>query len=250
MADSETTETLSALVLDRSTRVGNSKGLDGRGRVHVKVSNETTEPIPVLVQAQAIQVQTQLEGVFDAVTNTNPDNTGIIIHTRAAIPGDTEQVKRVTGIQGTAPNTVHAMDVSLHDENGNPYTITNPLPTNVIIGSGGSAGVAFFVDAPNITVIIGTIQTLLTTTVPALKKRALVRLDVSCRLNGRWFLEVDSVTIAAGNTGAANMNPIFEWKAFRTVAAASVITVKFDSFTGQPPGAKIDAYLQTSDFPE
>lgn len=38
-----------ALIMDRSPPLGNSEGDDGRGRLHVKVSNKATEPIPVAV---------------------------------------------------------------------------------------------------------------------------------------------------------------------------------------------------------
>lgn len=38
---------VASLIMDRSYPVGNSKGDDNRGRLHVKVSNKTTEAIPV-----------------------------------------------------------------------------------------------------------------------------------------------------------------------------------------------------------
>ena len=38
-----------ALIMDRSKAIGNSEGLDDRGRLHVKVSNKDSEPIPVIL---------------------------------------------------------------------------------------------------------------------------------------------------------------------------------------------------------
>lgn len=43
------TPTHSSLVMDRSSEIGNSPGDDDRGRLHVKVSNKQTEPIPVTI---------------------------------------------------------------------------------------------------------------------------------------------------------------------------------------------------------
>ena len=45
----DTTPVMSALHMDRSKPLGNSEGLDDRGRLHVKIGNMDTEPIPVNV---------------------------------------------------------------------------------------------------------------------------------------------------------------------------------------------------------
>lgn len=49
MADVVNEPTISALTLDRSLPVGDSPCDDGRGRLHVRVCNKATEPIPVTV---------------------------------------------------------------------------------------------------------------------------------------------------------------------------------------------------------
>lgn len=69
-----------------------------------------------------------LDGDYDASNNSNPSSAAPILHDRVAAPDKTDQNFRPTGVQGTVDNTVHAADVSLHDQNGNPYTISNPLP--------------------------------------------------------------------------------------------------------------------------
>lgn len=38
---------LAGLVMDRSKPIGNSEGADDRGRIHTKISNKDTEPIPI-----------------------------------------------------------------------------------------------------------------------------------------------------------------------------------------------------------
>lgn len=84
--------------------------------------DETGNPInnsnPLAVDlVSPVVVDVQLEGIYDAGTNPNPDNTGIIMHTRAASPSDVEQIQRTTAaVIGTVAAAdlakVHAIDVN------------------------------------------------------------------------------------------------------------------------------------------
>lgn len=64
--------------------------------------------------ANALSVD--LDGVYDVGTNPTPDNVGLIAHSRAATPGDAEQLFRSTG--GAASSdavvaaNVHGLDVN------------------------------------------------------------------------------------------------------------------------------------------
>jgi hypothetical protein len=56
-----------------------------------------------------------VDGVYDGVTNINPDNVGLIVHTRAASLADAEQTFRTSGggVGATiAPANVHAIDAA------------------------------------------------------------------------------------------------------------------------------------------
>jgi len=78
-----------------STTVGGKEALD------VNVANALT---------------VDLDGVYDVSTNPTPDNVGLIAHSRAATPGDAEQLFRSTG--GAASSdavvaaNVHGLDVN------------------------------------------------------------------------------------------------------------------------------------------
>lgn len=76
------------------------------------------------------------DGLYDAANNTVPGNVGLIASQRAAVPADTDQIQRLTAIQGTALNTVHALDVSMHDENGDAFSASNPLPVTSVDSEG------------------------------------------------------------------------------------------------------------------
>lgn len=75
-------------------------------------------------------------GKYDATLNTRPASAGILIHTRAAAPGQSDQILRPTGVQGSVLNTVWALDVAIHDESGNPFNDTNPMPVTVVDSEG------------------------------------------------------------------------------------------------------------------
>lgn len=64
------------------------------------------------------------DGVYDGTNNTKPGNSGVIVHQRNATPNDSHQTIRQTGISN---DTKHCADISLHDENGTPYSATNPM---------------------------------------------------------------------------------------------------------------------------
>lgn len=72
------------------------------------------------------------DGVYNAANNTKPGNLGNIVSTRNATPGDTTQTIRVTGVQGTTETTKWSMDVSIHDDNGNAWSTSNPMPVTVV----------------------------------------------------------------------------------------------------------------------
>jgi hypothetical protein len=107
---------------------------DGNGDAY-----SDTNPLPISFGSGA-NLDVNVDGIYVLSTNPDPDNIGLIVCTRSAAPGDAEQTFRVTGVQGsTDSNLVWAMDVSLHDENGDSYSGTNPLP---VVISGGTIGTA------------------------------------------------------------------------------------------------------------
>ena len=64
-------------------------------------------------------------GVYNTNQNQAVPSTGLVLQTRAPAPTPQQQIQQQTAIHS---GNVTAADVSLHDANGNPYTVTNPLP--------------------------------------------------------------------------------------------------------------------------
>lgn len=77
-----------------------------------------------------VQVDVDIEGVYDPVTNPDPDSIGLVGHTRSNPTNQTHQVQRQTAKRGTVDTDTVSADVSLHDQSGNAYTTLNPLPTS------------------------------------------------------------------------------------------------------------------------
>lgn len=73
------------------------------------------------------------DGAYDATNNTNPSNTGLVGMSRNASPADTQQTLRLTA-KANGDGSVRSLDVSMHDENGEPYTDANPLPVKFTDG--------------------------------------------------------------------------------------------------------------------
>jgi len=110
----------------------------------IQVSEDTANPLnnrplpvkltsfsgDIAISAGNLNLETQQRGEYNASTNDDPDNVGLIVHERSIATDKTHQTRRPTAIRGTGldDDTV-SQDVALHDESGNRYSTTNPLKT-------------------------------------------------------------------------------------------------------------------------
>lgn len=84
----------------------------------------TNGVLHVDIQDTSINVEANLDGIYDNPNNLDPDNVGIIAHTRAGSIGDTQQVERTTAggigsILSANKGNINALDVNafLYAEN-------------------------------------------------------------------------------------------------------------------------------------
>ena len=75
-------------------------------------------------------------GDYDASLNKRPSSQGQILHDRkntGEVPAEADQNKRPTAVtyDNGVDETVVAADISLHDEDGVPYSKNNPLPVSI-----------------------------------------------------------------------------------------------------------------------
>lgn len=100
--------------------------------LHVEMhGNDPTAADKVLLLSELGSAN--IDGLYDVANNTNPSNIGLMGHVRAASPADTDQTERLTAI---ANGSVHALDVSIHDEAGAAYSDSNPLPVYIAADPG------------------------------------------------------------------------------------------------------------------
>jgi hypothetical protein len=125
-------ETVRAVYEEEPTVAQRSILVDKIGRkIDNVVDNNGVNRLAVDGQFHAevdVQVDVDIEGVYDPVDNPDPDNIGLVGVTRTDNPDETNQVQRISVKQGTVDTDTHSMDVSLHDHDGNAYRALNPLP--------------------------------------------------------------------------------------------------------------------------
>lgn len=74
-----------------------------------------------------------LDGEYNAVTNTVPSRVGLMAHLRNAAPGLAQLLQPLTAVTN---GLKRLLDVALHDENGDAFSTSNPLPVTLVDSEG------------------------------------------------------------------------------------------------------------------
>jgi len=98
--------------------------VDSDKNAHVEVHGNDPAGADKVIRTSELGALTP-DGVYDVANNTKPGNTGLIASVRNASPSDTTQTQRLTAVTN---GTKRLLDISMHDEDGNPYSASNPLP--------------------------------------------------------------------------------------------------------------------------
>lgn len=125
-----TDERLHSKIVDFTSPGGSDNQLQVSEKL-AHVRNFAVDPSGTKVQERLSEEgHTSINGLYDAVTNTDPSLIGMVAHARDAAPADSQLTERLTSIQDGG-GTVRALDISLHDEAGESYTKSNPLPVSL-----------------------------------------------------------------------------------------------------------------------
>lgn len=103
--------------------------------LHVELHGNDPTGADQVVRTSEIGALTP-DGIYDATNNTIPGNLATIVHERAITPGAPQSTIRATGINSSVNTDVWAQDVAIRDENGNPFSASNPLPTTSVDSEG------------------------------------------------------------------------------------------------------------------
>lgn len=218
-------ERLQTKIVDASNPDTQQLEIDTDGNAHAEMHGNdpaSTDRVLRLSETGALTP----DGVYDVTNNTLPGNVGLILHSRAATPDETNQIIRPTAIQGSTDNTIYALDMALHDEAGNAYSATNPLP--VAIGSSEGDEV---VDYDQAVAVVKDASANHDYTVTALK--TLVLDSVECSASGRAKFELQVETgVATGiyETKLVGFNsiadPNVELNAKKRISVAAGVIVR------------------------
>lgn len=74
-----------------------------------------------------------LDGVYNAGTNSIPSRVGLIAHVRNATPGFAQLLQPLTAVTNALKRL---LDVAIHDENGDAFSASNPLPVTLVDSEG------------------------------------------------------------------------------------------------------------------
>jgi hypothetical protein len=123
-------------IVDGQVGGTNQLQIDADKNAHVEMHGNNPDGTTDVVQQLSEEGRSNGRGDYNATTNTKPASAAIIVHTRATTPAETDQIFRPTGIAATDVPAVHAIDVALHDEDGNKFTASNPLPVTFVDSEG------------------------------------------------------------------------------------------------------------------
>jgi len=111
-----------------------SKGqiVDTDGNAHVEMHGNdpsSTDQVLRLSEEGALTP----DGVYSASGNSKPGNVGLVASERSESPDHNTQTQRLTSVtQGNK----RLLDVSIHDENGQVFSASNPLPVTSVDSEG------------------------------------------------------------------------------------------------------------------
>ena len=100
--------------------------VDTDGNAHAEAHGNDPAGVDRVLRTSE-QGHANVSGLYDVSDNTDPANIGVIAHSRSSSPSDAQQTERITSIENAAGD-VRSLDISLHDESGEAYSFTNPLP--------------------------------------------------------------------------------------------------------------------------
>lgn len=125
-----TDERVHVKIVDGTNPAVNQTEVDSDSNLHIEVHGNRADDAADIVLRLSELGATVIDGLYEADDNSDPSNIALVAHTRNDTPADTQSTERLTSIEDSA-GAVRALDISLHDEDGEPYTENNPLPVTL-----------------------------------------------------------------------------------------------------------------------
>lgn len=125
-SEADVDERVQVKIVDATNPDTQQMEVDTDGNLHAEAHGNDPAGVDRVLRTSE-QGHANVSGLYDGTNNTDPANIGIVAHVRDVAPADNQQTERLTSIENAAGD-VRALDISLHDEDGEAYSFTNPLP--------------------------------------------------------------------------------------------------------------------------
>lgn len=122
-----TDERLQTKIVDATNPDTQQAEVDTDSNLHVEVHGNRADDGADVVLDLSEEGKPNGRGDYEVDDNSEPASSGIIAGIRSANNNRTDQTEHITSIED-AGGTVRALDISLHDEAGEAYSGSNPLP--------------------------------------------------------------------------------------------------------------------------
>lgn len=119
-------ERLQSKLVDATNPDTQQMEVDTDGNAHVEAHGNDPAGTDRVLRTSELG-SASVDGEYDAADNTDPSHVGLVGLVRDASPADSQQTLRLTAITNAAGDK-RALDISLHDEDGEAYGASNPLP--------------------------------------------------------------------------------------------------------------------------
>lgn len=125
-------ERLHVKIVDGSSPSVNQVAVDADKNLHVEIHGNDPAAVDRVIRTSETGALTP-DGVYNGTSNTVPGNVGVVVSVRDAAPGNTTQTQRLTAVTNS---TKRLLDIALHDEDGNVFSASNPLPVTSVDSEG------------------------------------------------------------------------------------------------------------------
>ena len=120
-------ERLHVKIVDGTNPSINQVTVDNDKNLHVEIHGNDPAAVDRVIRTSELGALTP-DGVYSAAVNTKPGNVGLVASERSASPGDATQSQRLTSVTN---GNKRLLDISMHDELGNAYSSSNPIPVSI-----------------------------------------------------------------------------------------------------------------------
>jgi hypothetical protein len=226
-------------VVDKSNPGTQQMTVDSDSNAHVEMHGNNPSGTDTVVRLSQ-QGSPNGDGIYDGTNNTIPASAGVTAQVRNAAYSASRQTLAPTAKRGAANTDTVSMDISLHDENGDAYSIANPMPVAI---SNEEAGTAIHTYAETASPIApaGSQQVDYTVATSNLTlKRICAAASGECKIEIFTGASAGPTQRYALFTSAANHNILLDIPKNFIVVVGDIIRVKFtsmeptgtDAFTG------------------